>query len=126
MTKVLVALGALMFAGFGLNGLLRPASVLEMMQASALGATTFNEVRAMYGGFELGVAAFLVACLLDRWSLGAGLFLMTSIFLGAVVSRALSMAVDGAPSDLFLHVWYVEIAFAVLGVAALARERSRA
>jgi hypothetical protein len=123
MTKILVALGALMFAGFGVNGLLRPASVLEMMQASAGHATTLNEVRAMYGGFELGVAAFLVACLLDRWSIKAGLFLMTSIFAGAVVSRALSMAVDGAPSGLFFNVWYVEIVFAVLGVVALWRER---
>lgn len=121
MTKGLVTVGALMFAAFGLNGLLRPESLLDMMQAEADHATTSNELRAMYGGFELGVATFLAATLLDRFPLRAGLFLLTSIFVAAAASRAVSLVLDGVPSQLFLNVWIFEIVFAGLCLKALTK-----
>jgi hypothetical protein len=124
-TRALVTAGALMFAGFGINGLLRPESVLDMMQAEAGHATTFNELRAMYGGFELGVAAFLVACLRDRWSLDAGVFLLAAIFVSAAASRALSLVLDDVPSQLFLTAWIVEILFAGLCLKALSNNGGR-
>ena len=88
MTRILVAASALMFAGFGLNGLFHPEAVLEMIHVDARDLTALNEARAMYGGFELGVAAFLVACLMDRFSLRAGLFLATRRAQGAAGTAA--------------------------------------
>jgi len=123
LTRVLVAVSAAMFAGFGLLGLSDPQRVLEMMHAQARDATALNEVRAMQGGFELGVAAFLVACLLNRWSLRAGLFLTTAIFVSAASARAKSMLIDGMPDPLFVQIWTFELVFAAVCVVTLARER---
>ena len=123
LTKTLVAVSAAMFAGFGLLGLMDPQRVLDMMHAQAQDATALNEVRAMQGGFELGVAAFLVACLLNRWSLRAGLFLTTAIFVSAASARAKSMAIDGMPDPLFVQIWIFELVFAAVCVVTLVREK---
>ena len=93
-----------------------------MIHAQATDATALNEVRAMQGGFELGVATFLVACLRNRWSLRAGLFLTTAIFVAAAGGRAWSMMVDGMPDPLFVQIWIFELVFAGVCLAALARE----
>lgn len=122
-TRILVAVSAAMFAVFGLLGLSSPQRVLDMIHAQAQDATALNEVRAMQGGFELGVAAFLVACLMNRWSLRAGLFLTTAIFVGAASARAKSMAIDGMPDPLFVQIWIFELVFAAVCVATLVREK---
>jgi len=123
LTKALVAMATVMFAGFGLLGLFDPQRVLDMMHAEAKDATALNEVRAMHGGFELGVAAFLAACLMNRWSLRAGLFLVTAIFVSAASARAKSMALDGMPDPLFVQIWFFELAFAAACVFTLVREK---
>lgn len=121
--KILVVAAALMFGGFGLLGMMDPARTLEMIHMQPKDITAINEVRAMYGGFELGVAAFLVACLLDRWSLRAALFLTTAIFLGAAAGRAKSVALEGMPDPFFVQIWIFEMVFAAVCIFALARSR---
>jgi hypothetical protein len=123
LTKILVIASALMFAAFGLLGMMDPLRTLELIHMQPKDITAVNEVRAMYGGFELGVTAFLVACLLDRWSLRAGLFLTTAIFLGAAGGRAMSVVADGMPDPLFVQIWVFEMVFAALCIFALARSR---
>jgi hypothetical protein len=123
LTKILVAASALMFGAFGLLGMMDPMRTLELIHMQPKDITAVNEVRAMYGGFELGVAVFLVACLLDRWSLRAGLFLTTAIFLGAAAGRAKSVAADGLPDPLFVQIWIFEMVFAALCIFALARSK---
>lgn len=124
-TRVLVALSAAMFTGFGLLSFFDPQRVLEMVHATAGDATALNEVRAMQGGFELGVAAFLVACLRNRWSLEAALFLVTAIFVGAAAGRAWSMMVDGTPDPAFVQIWLFEVSFAAACVVALFTSHAR-
>lgn len=119
--RVLVALSALMFAAFGLRGLFDPLAILEMVHFDGRDPTALNEARAMYGGVELGIAAFLVACLLDRWSLRAGLFLSAAIFTSAAAARAKSMVVDGMPDPVFVNIAMFEAGFAIACVVALAR-----
>jgi hypothetical protein len=122
LTKILVAVSALMFAGFGLNGLLNPRGVLDLIHASAIDVTALNEVRAMYGGVELGIATFLVACLLERWPPRAGLFLTTAILVGAAGGRAKSIHVDGMPDATFVGIWVFELVFAAICLFALVRD----
>lgn len=121
-TKFLVAFSMVMFAMFGLLGLLAPQRVFEMIHIEGKDVTAFNEIRAMYGGIQLAVAAFLLACLRNRWSLGAGLFLVAAMLTGAAFSRALSLALDGVPSATFLGIWASEIVLAGLCFAAMSQE----
>jgi hypothetical protein len=123
LTKILVIAAALMFGAFGLLGMVAPLRTLELIHMQPKDVTAVGEVRARYGGFELGVAAFLVACLLDRWSLRAGLFLTTAIFLGAAAGRGKSALVDGMPDPLFVQILVFEMVFAALCVFALARSK---
>jgi hypothetical protein len=125
LTKMLVIAAALMFGAFGLLGMMDPARTLEMIHMHPKDATAINEIRAMYGGFELGVAVFLVACVLDRWSLRAGLFLTTAIFLGAAAGRAKSVALEGLPDPFFVQIWIFEMVFAAVCLFALARSNDR-
>ncbi len=121
LTRILVIASALMFGAFGLLGLLDPARTAEMIHMQPKDITAINEVRAMYGGFELGVTAFLVACLFDRWSIRAGLFLSTAIFLGAAGGRMMSVISDGMPDPFFVNIWIFEMVYAAICILALAR-----
>ena len=123
--KILVIAAALMFGAFGLLGMMDPMRTLELIHMQPKDITAVNEVRAMYGGFELGVSVFLVACLLDRWSLRAGLFLTTAIFLGAAAGRAKSVMLEGMPDPVFVQIWIFEMVFAAVCILALARSRDR-
>jgi hypothetical protein len=123
LTKILVIAATLMFGGFGLLGMMDPMRTLELIHMQPKDITAVNEVRAMYGGFELGVAAFLVACLLDRWSLRAGLFLTTAIFLGAASGRGKSVLLEGLPDTFFVQIWIFEMVFAAVCIFALARSK---
>lgn len=123
LTKILVIASALMFGAFGVLGMVDPARTLELIHMQPKDTTAINEVRAMYGGFELGVTAFLVACLFDRWSLRAGLFLTTAILLGAAGGRAMSMLAEGMPDPLFVQIWIFEMVFAAVCIFALARSK---
>lgn len=123
LNRILVAASALMFTAFGLLAFLSPATTLDMIHMQAKDVTALNEIRAMYGGFELGVAAFLVACLAGRWSLHAGLFLTTAIFVGAASGRFKSSWMDGMPAQDFVNIWIFEIVFSVICIFALARSK---
>jgi hypothetical protein len=119
--RILVIASALMFGGFGLLGMMDPAGTIELIHMQAKDTTALNEVRAMYGGFELGVTAFLVTCLMNAWSLRAGLFLSTAIFLGAATGRGISVISEGMPDPLFVQIWIFEMVFAAVCILALAR-----
>lgn len=123
-TKALVAVSAAMYAAFGLHALALPASVADMIHVTPRDATALNEIRAMHGGVELGLAAFLVSCLLGRWSLHAGLFLVALLFTGAAAARAKSMLDDGMPDPLFVGIWLFEIAWAAACTVVLSRKSS--
>jgi hypothetical protein len=121
--KVLIALGVLLFGGFGVYCLLYPAGLLDLIGADARGVDALNDVRAIYGGFELGIAGFLVACLLDRWSLRAGLWLIVATLGSAASARALSLFLDGPPSPAISMAGVIEGTFAAACVIALMRMR---
>jgi hypothetical protein len=121
LTKILVFAGALMFGAFGLFGMVDPARLMDLIHAHPKDITALNEVRAMYGGFELGITAFLIACLMGRWPLRAGLFLTTAIFVGAASGRGMSVLAEGMPDPFFVQIWIFELVFGAVCIFALMR-----
>jgi hypothetical protein len=57
------------FMGMGLFGLVRPRALVGIFGGDAPTAASRSEVRAVYGGFGLAVAACLAT--IDRWPLAA-------------------------------------------------------
>jgi hypothetical protein len=93
---VLVIGVAFFFAIMGLMGLLSPVRIVSFFGTTELTTDGRNEVRAVYGGFGLAVAAVLVAALrAPTWGPGAFLAVSAALF-GMAAGRLVSRAVDGS------------------------------
>ena len=57
----LIAIGAASYAGLGLVSFLKPGTVPAVIGSTAPNADSRTEIRAVYGGLPLGLAASLVA-----------------------------------------------------------------
>ncbi len=80
---------------FGVAYLLSPVALTEPAGFGSLSATATTDVRATYGGFQIGMGAFLV------WAAGAeeryrGALVLVVLSIGAVfLSRLAGLALDG-------------------------------
>ena len=124
MSRLALALGALGFVGFGAVLLVAPA-LLDVVGLDVRGAAARSDVRAVYGGMELGVGVFLASCVSRPSWHHAGLAVQALARGGAVAGRLVSLALDGGPNRVSLVFLAVEAAGAALALAAL-RARSRA
>lgn len=89
-------LGAAAFAGMGLLALTAPSAIPRLMGMRITGDAGRNEVRAVYGGFGLAVAASLLTGEADHRATArrhAGLSL-----LGMASGRAADLVISGRPS----------------------------
>lgn len=97
MASFLVLLIAAGFALMGLAAVARPESILAYVGTRSLTRDGRNEVRAVYGGFGLAIAALLCA---TRYSaaIRTGAVLAVAVaLLGMAAGRLLSILIDGAP-----------------------------
>lgn len=115
----LVVVVALFFAAMGLAGLARPAAVWAPFGVSPESPAARNEVRAVYGGFGVAVAALLVAALGIDEGVRDGILVTVATALGGMASgRLVGFAVERPggwfPAPFFL-VLEVAMAAALLG-----------
>jgi len=121
---LVLALCALGFLGFGLWLLADPASALAKIGINASSPTGLVELRAFYGGMELGLGLFLAACLWRPEWREAGLWLVLLANGGAGLARLFAIWAGGAAVAGYLGwalLW--ELGFAALGGLALAASR---
>jgi hypothetical protein len=121
---VVLALCALGFLGFGVWMLLDPAA-LEKIGIGTSSKVGLVELRAFYGGMEIGLGLFLGLCLLKpEWQV-AGLWLVLLANGGAGLARLLGVFLSGAAVGGYLGwalLW--ELGFAALsGFALLSKSR---
>lgn len=115
-------LGTLTFAFFGLWLILKP-SALRGVGVVAENADGRAELRAMYGGFEIGLAAFLALCLLRPDFTEPGLWMQLLALGGLGIGRLVGIAVEkGGVSKLLWFFAFIEIIAMVLTLAALAQQ----
>ena len=115
-----LALCALGFLGFGLWLLLAPAGALGKIGIQATSGVGLVELRAFYGGMEIGLGLFLGLCLLRPDWQGAGLWLVVLANGGAGLARLAGALLGGVALGGYLGwalLW--ELGFAALGGAAL-------
>jgi len=113
----LSASGFLVFGGWRLSV---PVSALGKIGIRADSATGLVELRAFYGGMEIGLGLFLAACVAKPEWQGAGLWLVLLANGGAGLARVLAILLGGAALGGYLGwalLW--ELGFAALGGAAL-------
>jgi hypothetical protein len=121
--RLVLRLSALAFAGIGAAFLFDPASMAGFVGVSSSGATADNDIRAVYGGLQLGCAAVLWAASRRTESLHLGLFVQILLFSGLALGRFVSWSVVGLPDALGLGLHAAELVAIGAGLAALLRLR---
>ncbi|HEU4562308.1 MAG TPA: DUF4345 family protein [Longimicrobium sp.] len=118
---VSLLLAALGLIAFGATLLVKP-SLLGLVGVELARPAAATEIRAFYGGLELGLAAFFIAAAMHggAW-LRPALFAQTAAFGGIVLARLIGILVDGSAEPMILVFLALEGAGAVLGAIALRR-----
>ncbi|MGQ0815811.1 MAG: DUF4345 family protein [Gemmatimonadota bacterium] len=122
MTLDLIALwvGALAFAFFGAWLLIKPTA-MRAVGIPADNADARTEIRAMYGGLELGVAGFLAFCILRPEWTEPGLWFLLLALGGLGLGRLFGIAIErGGVGKLMWLFAALEISAAIITCAALA------
>ena len=115
--RIVIALNAVAWFGVGAWGLVAPESLLAPVHITG-DATSWVELRAMYGGAELGLAGFLGWCLLDRARTGVGLAGATLTLGGLGLTRTVSVFAFGPVVALMWVFAVIELAGIALNTAA--------
>ncbi len=124
LARGVLVLTALLFAVAGASFALAPELLarigIELRTPAAL-----NDVRAVYGGLELGVAAVLGHCALRASRVEAGLWIAVATLGGMNAARVLSVPLDGAPQGTVVTAWAGEaVALAAAAAALLVLRRA--
>ncbi len=119
LAHLFLMLAALLFAGFGLASLFQPERITGWVGIRPSTTAGRSEIRAVYGGLEVGLAAFLVYCAMDAQRLGLGLLLVVLTYGGAAVGRAIGIVLDRPVEAVTRKILIAEVAFAALGLLLL-------
>ena len=114
MVAVVIVLGAVFFAGMGVYSLATPARLVAPFAIELGNATSRAEVRAVYGGFGLAIAAMLIVALTAP-ELRTGILLTVAAALAGMAFGRVVSALDGRTR--FYPNWFY---FLVESVAAAA------
>lgn len=120
MATVIVAAAAVFFAGMGVYGLVAPQALVAPFGITLGSGEARTEVRAVYGGFGVAVAALLVVALVND-SVRDGAVLAVAFALGGMAFGRLVARLFDRPEG-FYPIWFyfwVEIVAAALLAVSL-------
>ncbi len=123
LARAILALHALTFLGLGIAFLAAPTEMAAIVDLEATTPLARNDIRAVYGGLELGIGALLLAALMSE-DLAPALRSLLVIFGAMIGSRLLSLFVDGAPAQpgtLLLGLELAAFASAAIGLRSVGR-----
>jgi len=105
--------------GFGLLSLLSPAALSDPAGFGALAPSALTDLRATYGGFQLGSGLFLLWAAGRAEAVRSALVLL-ALSIGCVgLSRGYGMLVDGSANGFHLFGIATEASIALLALFAL-------
>jgi hypothetical protein len=91
---VLAGLG-LGYAGFGFAFLFSPSELAAFLSLTFSDPSARTDFRAMYGGLEIGLGGFMLACAVRREFVRIGLFAAACATVGMATARTVGMMLDG-------------------------------
>jgi len=113
-SRVVLVLYGLMFLYFGVLLYVRPAELANTVPLQMTDPMAVAEIRAFYGGLEIGLGAFLIAAGLLRSFMRPGLWLLLGISAGLTLGRITGITVDHATGSFIFIALAVESAGLVL------------
>jgi len=121
---VLIATG-LMYLAFGVAFLAAPTRLGGWVHLGVDHPVARTELRAFYGGLEIGLAVFLLLCARRPGWVAAGLLAAALVLGCTAAARIVGMMVDRSTGTTLVAILLVEAAFAVAAAAALVVARPR-
>ena len=110
-------------AGIGVATLADPLGFLAAVGLSTTGPNGEIELRAMYGGLELGLAAFLAWCAVEKQRAAVGVIAMTFMLLGLGGIRLLSWFLLQPDGNEHLGLILFELSGAAIGIFLIVKAR---
>jgi Domain of unknown function (DUF4345) len=120
MTTGLLIIAAAYFLWLGVLAMRRPRNLLRGFGITAPTADGQNEIRAIYGGFPLALAAVLLLPIVRPELLDGIVVTSAAAVLGMVAGRLVSAAVDRSFGRFSLIFTAVEVAIATILIVAQA------
>jgi hypothetical protein len=122
--RLLVTAAAFIMVMIAFRNLRDPIGATQPIGIVVASPTGMTVVRVGFGGFPLGFAVALVACLVStEWLLG-GLYLLASVIGGATFARIQGLVLDGA-TPYNVGLLRPELVLCVLTLVGIALERRR-
>lgn len=118
---VVITIAGLGFLGFGIVLLCWPDMALPGLGIQTLSDQAQVEVRAMYGGLELGLGILLLTCFSSERQ-RFGLQLSLAAYGGLAMARLLSMLAIGVATP---FLWFALVWEGVIAILALLALRSK-
>ena len=118
--RVILVIQLLALAGLGLAYFIRPHEMSNLSGMLLLAPAAATDVRAYYGGLQLGLAAFLGMALARPGLTRAALTLLVLLYSALALSRIGGLWLDGGALQTFnLYALLLEVVFAGLAFWAL-------
>lgn len=120
LARVVLSLQLLATAGLGLAYFIRPHEMTNLSRMLLMAPAAATDVRAYYGGLQLGLAAFIGLCLARRELIAPALTLFTLLYSALALARIGGLWLDGGAQQTFnLYALLLEIVSAGLCFWAL-------
>ena len=118
-----IILSAIVFGGFGVAFLLFPLLMASIVGIELPTPSAVIDVRATYGGLEIGLAMFFTICAFRESWIRPGLVAQAASLGGFAFGRIIGLILDGTPQPVIYYLLVAECAGCVLGLFALVKER---
>lgn len=121
LVRTVLLLDALVFLTLGVYFLADPGPALLSVGITLSPGSGATEARAMYGGYELGTGAFLLACRREPGWARAGLVLTILVLGGLGMTRLVAGSLSGGLTPLMWGLFATELVGVAANVWALSR-----
>lgn len=118
--RILLALQALALVGLGLAYFIRPHEMSNLSGMLLMAPAAITDVRAYYGGLQIGLGVFLLLAMSRLELVRAALMLLVLVYAGLALGRIGGLWLDGGIQQTFnLYALLIELVSAGLAFAAL-------
>lgn len=117
--RIFLALEALVWLPYGIYCFLVPSYLAEIGGVAFVSSTGSTELRAMYGGLQIGLGALSLAGALRASMTGSALLALAFLASGLGSTRLLGVLLDGGLSGYTVAGLFFEFVTAVLAIRCL-------
>jgi hypothetical protein len=121
LNRLILGLSAAGLLGFGLLMLIAPAALLASIGIVLQSPEALSEIRAFYGGLEIGLGLALLFCLIQPGMLRQGLALSALCYGSVALCRAGAMLFDGSGGSFLYSALVLEATLCLASIWAMRR-----